>query len=88
MPVVAAQNNNVSRGTGLAPNNVHMGRYPRLPMTILEGRGIKGHECLKKDQLDCLEPMRDRQVKAYKLVEEEDFLTKARHEANIILLNL
>ena len=87
MPVVAAQNNNVSRGTGLAPNNVHMGRYPRLPMTILEGRGIKGHECLKKDQLDCLEPMRDRQVKAYKKV-KEDCLTKARHEANNILLNL
>ena len=31
---VAAHNNNVSRGTGLAPNEVHIGRYPRLPMTI------------------------------------------------------
>ena len=68
MPVVAAQNNNVSRGTGLAPNEaneVHIGRYPRLPMTILEGRGLKGYQDLKQDQLDYLELMRDRQVKAY-----------------------
>ncbi|CAN0574206.1 unnamed protein product, partial [Laminaria digitata] len=43
MHAVAAHNNNVSRGTGLAPNEVHIGRYPRLPMTILEGRGVKGH---------------------------------------------
>ena len=36
---IAAHNNRVSRGTGLAPNKVHIGRYPRLPLTILEGRG-------------------------------------------------
>ena len=33
MHAVAAHNN-VSRGTALAPNEVHIGRYPRLPMTI------------------------------------------------------
>ena len=82
MHAVAAHNNNVSRGTGLAPNEVHIGRYPRLPMTILEGRGVKGHQGLKQDQLDYLELMRDRQVKAYELVKEEDRLIKARHEAN------
>ena len=32
--------------------------------------------------MDYLELMRDRQVKAYKLVKEEDRLIKARHEAN------
>ena len=63
-------------------NEVHIGRYPRLPMTILEGRGVKGHQGLKQDQLDYLELMRDRQVKAYELVKEEDRLIKARHEAN------
>ena len=31
---IAAHNDNVSRGTGLTPNEVHIGRYPRLPMTI------------------------------------------------------
>ena len=65
MHAVAAHNDNVSRGTGLAPNGVHICRYPRLPMTILEGRGVKGHQCLKQDQLDYLKLMRDRQVKAY-----------------------
>ena len=59
MHAVAAHNNNVSGGTGLAPNEVHIGRYPRLPMTILKGRGVKGHQCLKQDHLDYLELMRD-----------------------------
>ena len=59
-----------------------MGRYPRLPMTILEGRGVKGQQGLKHDQSDYLELMRDRQVKAYESVKEEDGLIKARHEAN------
>ena len=65
----------------MAPNEVHIGRYPRLPMTIIEGRGVKGHQGLKQDRLDYLELMRDRQVKAYELVKEEDRLIKARHEA-------
>ena len=82
MHAVAAHNNNVSRGTGLAPNEGHIGRYPRLPMKILEGRGVKGHQGLKQDQLDYLELMRDRQVKAYKLVRDEDRIIKARREAN------
>ena len=51
-------------------------------MTILEGRGVKGHQGLKQDQLDYLELRRDRQVKAYELVKEENHLIKARHEAN------
>lgn len=79
---VAAHNNNVSRGTGLAPNLVHIGRYPRLPMTILEGRGASGNQGLKSDQLNYLNLMRDRQVKAYELVREEDRITKAKHVKN------
>ena len=67
---VAAHNNNVTRGTGLAPNEVHNSRYPRLPMTILEGRGVKGQQGLKHDQSDYLELMRDRQVKAYESVKD------------------
>ena len=81
---VAAHNINVSRGTGIAPNEVHIGIYPRLPMTVLEGRGVKAHQGLKQDQLDCLKLMRDRQVRTYELliVKEEDRLTKATHESN------
>ena len=64
MHAVAAHNNNVSRSTGLAPNEVRIGIYPRLPMTILEGQGVRD-QGLKQDQLDYLELMRDTQVKAY-----------------------
>ena len=72
MHAVAAHNNDASRGTGLAPDEVHIGRYPRLPMTMLEGRGVRGHQRLKQDQLDFLGLMRDRQIKAFELVNEED----------------
>ena len=60
---ISAHNNNVSRGIGLAPNEVHIGRYPRLLMTILERRGVAGHQGLKADQLEYLQLMRDRQIK-------------------------
>ena len=65
---IAAHNSNVSRGTGLAPNEVHIGWYPRLPMTILESSSVKGHQSAKRDQLDYLELVRDRQARAYYLV--------------------
>ena len=84
---VAAHNNNVSRGTGLAPNVVHIGRYPRLPMTILEGRGVSGNQGLKQDQLDYLNLMRDKQRKGYELVREQDKITKAKHEKSNQVLN-
>ena len=35
-----AYNNSVSAATGLAPNEVHMGRLPRLPLTIVELAGV------------------------------------------------
>ena len=75
---ISAHNNNVSRGIGLAPNEVHIGRYPRLPMTILERRGVAGHQGLKADQLEYLQLMRGHQVKAYDLVKQEDYLIKSR----------
>lgn len=37
MHYVSAQNSNGSAGIDLAPNEGHIGRYPRLPLTILEG---------------------------------------------------
>ena len=78
---VGAHNNSVSRGTGLAPNEVHIGRCPRLPLTMLEGRGARGHQGLRQDQLDYLSLMRNRQTKAYELVRGEDRITKAKHDA-------
>ena len=78
---IAAHNNSVSPGTGLAPNEVHIGRYPRLPTTILEGRGARGHQGLRRDQLDFLQLMRERQNRVYELVRIEDFLIEAKHQA-------
>ena len=75
---IAAQNNNFSRGTGLVPNAVHIGWYPRLPMTILEGIGVKGHQSAKRDQHDYIALIRDRLVRAYNLVREEDRLKKGK----------
>ena len=76
---IAALSNGVSRGTGLAPNEVHIGRYPRLPMTILEGRGARNHQGRRRDQLDFLKLIRERQNRAYELVRKEDFFIKAKH---------
>ena len=50
-------------------------------MTILEGRDARGHQGLKREQLDFLQLMRERQHRAYKLVRKEDFLIKAKHQA-------
>ena len=78
---IAAHNSSFSGGKGLAPNEVHIGRYPRLTMTILEGRGARDHQGLRRDQLDFLQLMRERQNRAYKLMRKEDFLIKAKHKA-------
>ena len=78
---IIAHNNSVSRGTGLAANEAHIVRYPRLPITILEGRGARNHQGHRRDQLDLLQLMRERQNKAYELVRNEDFLIKAKHHA-------
>ena len=78
---IAAYNDSVSRGTGLAPNEVHVRRYPRLPMTILERRGARGHQGLRRDKLDFLQLMRERENRAYELGREKDFLITAKHRA-------
>ena len=65
----------------LAPNEAHIVRFIRLPVTILEGRGARSHQGLRRDQLDLLQLMRERQNKAYELVKNEDFLIKAKHHA-------
>ena len=53
LPHVEAEfNNSVSAATGLAPNEVHLGRLPRLPLTVIERRGVRGHQGLGRDQLE------------------------------------
>ena len=51
-----AYNNSVSAVTGLAPNEVHKGRLPRLPLTVFERVGVTGHQSLARDQPGLLRP--------------------------------
>ena len=50
-------------------------------MTVLEERGARNQQGLRRDQLDLLQLTRERQNKAYELVRNEDFLIKAKHHA-------
>ena len=45
-----ACDNFISAATGLAPNEVHMGRLPCLSLTIFERAGVAGHPSLALDQ--------------------------------------
>ena len=74
--VIAAHNNNISRGTGLASNQVQLGRYLRLPKTILEGREVPTGLGLRQEQAQYLKDVREKQMKAYRFVREEDNTTK------------
>ena len=46
-----AHKNSVSAATGLAPNEVHLGRLPRLPLTVFDRTGVVGHQSLARDHL-------------------------------------
>ena len=71
-------NNSVSAATGLAPNEVHIGRLPRLPLTVFD-RSYGGiHQNLDRDQLAYCDLAREHQQRAYELVREQHALTVAR----------
>ena len=83
LQVCYCHNNHVSKATGLAATEIHIGRYPRLPMTLLGSRNdIKGWQSTARDQLDYLHLMKARQTRTYELVKENDRLMKAKHRAN------
>ena len=46
-----AYNNSVSAATGLAPNEIRMGRLPRLPLTVTDCTGVVGHQSLPRDHI-------------------------------------
>ena len=76
--VESAYNNSVSAATGLAPNEIHLGRLPRLPLTVIERRGACGHQSLERDQLEYCDLARDRQRLAYRLVREHHAIESSR----------
>ena len=75
---VQAYNNSVRAATGLAPNEIHLGRMPRLPMTIIDERVVKGHTGEKQDQLLYLDIVRERQQCAFELVQESHLIAMSK----------
>ena len=59
--VKLAYNNSVSAAMGLAPNEVHTGILPRLPLTIFDITGVVGHHSLTRDHLAYCDLATDRQ---------------------------
>ena len=73
-----AYNNLVTVGTGLAPNEVHMGRLPRLPLSVFERTGVTGHQSLARDHLAFCDLPTDRQQRANDIVRKHHALTVSR----------
>ena len=73
-----AHNNSVSAVTGLAPNEVHMGRLSRLPLTVFERTGVAGHESLARDHLVYCDLATDRQQRVNDIVCKHHNLTVSR----------
>ena len=68
--VESAYNNSVSAATGLAPNEVHMGRLPRLPLTVFDLHNIGGHQGLNRDQLAYVDLATGCQQRSYHAIRE------------------
>ena len=78
--VECAYNNSVSAATGLAPNEVHMNRLPRLPLTIFKHRYARSHRSLARDHLDSCDLAANRLRRAYALVCEQHAFTVSHVE--------
>ena len=76
--VVQAYNNSVSAATGLAPNEIHLGRMPRLPITAIDECVVKGHTGERQDQLLYLDIVRERQQRAFELVQESHLIAMSK----------
>ena len=73
-----AYNNSISAATGLAPNDVHTGRLPRLPLAIFERTAVADHQALVRDHFTYCDLVTDRQQRAYTIVREHRALTFSR----------
>ena len=76
--VESAYDNSGSAATALAPNEEHLGRLPRLPLTVIERQGASGHQSFQRDQLEYCDLARERQQLAYQLVREHQAIASSR----------
>ena len=73
-----AYNNSVSAATDLAPNEVHMGRLPRFPLTVYDRTRVVGHQSLARDHLAYCGLATDGQTRANDIVRAHHALTVSR----------
>ena len=73
-----AYNNMVSAATSLPPNEVHMGRLPRLPLTVVDHTGVARHQSLVRDHLAYCDLATDRQQRANDIFRKHHALTLSR----------
>ncbi|CAB1103607.1 unnamed protein product [Ectocarpus sp. CCAP 1310/34] len=75
-----AYNNSVTQSTGLAPNEFHIGRIPRLRPSVFDHPTVGGRQSLARDQLEHCNLAVDRQRRAYEVVREYNALKISRVE--------
>ena len=73
-----AYNNSVSAATGLTSSEVHMGRLPRLLLTVFDRTGVVGHQSLAREHLAYCDLATDRQKRANDIVRAHHALTVSR----------
>ena len=73
-----ASNNSVNAATGLASNEIHMGRLLRLSLAVFERKGMSGHQSLARDHLAYCDLATDGQQRAYDIVRKPHALTVFR----------
>ena len=75
--VSVAYNNSVNVATRLGSNEIHIGRLPRLTLSVFEPENIGSHQSLGPDYR-LHQPCTDRQQHTYSLVRELHGLTASR----------
>ena len=76
--VELAYNDSVRAATGLAPNEAHMSRLSRLPLTVFDRTDVVEHQSLARDHLAYCDLATDRQDRANNIVRAHHALIVSR----------
>ena len=74
-PIEYTYNNSVSVAIGLAPDKVHIGRLPRLPLVAFDRYYDGAHQSFDRDHLAYCDHAREREHSTYELVHEQHPIT-------------
>lgn len=64
--------------TGLAPNDVRLGRLPRSAITVIQPRGVTGHQGRSRDRFEYHVLAGERQQRGDQLVREYQAIVSTR----------